>query len=76
MNGEKKGEKARVQFDFSKDSLRKLDELVESTGASTRAELIRRALGLYSEVLSANRRNAKLLFREEDGTLIQLVAHF
>jgi metal-responsive CopG/Arc/MetJ family transcriptional regulator len=73
MNGQNK---ARVQFDFSKESLLKLDDLVNKTGASTRAELIRRALALYSEVLLAEDRKAKLLFREADGTMIQLMPHF
>lgn len=68
--------KARVQFDFSKESLKKLDDLVQKTGASTRAELIRRALALYTEVLEAEDRKAKILFREKDGTLIQLMPHF
>jgi len=68
--------KARVQFDFSKESLNKLDNLVIKTGVSTRAELIRRALSLYSEIVEAENRNAKLVIREKDGTMIQLVPHF
>lgn len=68
--------KKRVQFDFSNESLRRLDNLVLKTGVNTRAELIRRALALYSEILEAEDRKAKVLFREPDGTLIQIVAHF
>jgi len=68
--------KARVQFDFTKESLNKLDNLVIKTGVSTRAELIRRALSLYSEIVEAENRNAKLVIREKDGTMIQLVPHF
>ncbi|HEV2705900.1 MAG TPA: ribbon-helix-helix protein, CopG family [Pyrinomonadaceae bacterium] len=69
-------EKARVQFDFSKEALDKLDEIVEKVNASTRAEVIRRALTLFTEVLAAEQRGAKVLFREKDGTLIQLMPLF
>lgn len=69
-------EKARVQFDFSRESLEKLDEIVSTVSASTRAELIRRALTLYTEVLEANKRGAKIFFREADGTLVQLMPLF
>lgn len=69
-------EKARVQFDFNKESLDKLDEIVEALNASTRAEVIRRALTLFTEVLAAEKRGAKVLLREQDGTLIQLMPLF
>jgi Arc/MetJ-type ribon-helix-helix transcriptional regulator len=70
-------EKARVQFDFSKDSLDKLDELVESVNASTRAEVIRRALTVFTEILAAEKRGAKILVREKDSdTLIQWMPLF
>ncbi len=69
-------EKARVQFDFSRDSLEKLDEIVSSVNASTRAEVIRRALTLYTEVLEAEERGAKMFFREADGTMIQVLPLF
>ncbi len=69
-------DKARVQFDFSKDSLAKLDEIVSAVNASTRAEVIRRALTLYTEVLEAEKRGAKICFREPDGTLVQILPLF
>jgi hypothetical protein len=69
-------DKARVQFDFSKDSLAKLDEIVAAVSASTRAEVIRRALMLYTEVLDAEKRGAKICFREPDGTLVQILPLF
>jgi len=68
--------KARIQFDFSKDSLSKLDEIVSLVSATTRAEVIRRALTLYTEVLEAEKRGAKILFREADGTMIQIMPLF
>lgn len=69
-------DKARVQFDFGKESLAKLDELVKTTNAMTRAEVIRKALTLMTEVLDAQERGAKLLLKEPDGTLIQLMPLF
>ena len=66
-------EKARVQFDFSRESLAKLDELVKTTRAHTRAEVIRKALTLLNEVLDAEQRGAKLMLKEPDGTLIQII---
>ena len=69
-------DKARVQFDFSRESLAKLDEIVSVVSASTRAEVIRRALTLYTEVLEAEKRGAKILFRESDGTMVQIIPLF
>jgi hypothetical protein len=68
--------RVRVQFDFSKESLTKLDEIVLRVNASTRAEVIRRALTLLTEVLEAEGRGAKMLFREADGTTIQIMPLF
>lgn len=59
--------KARVQFDFSKKSLDKLDDLVEALGAGTRAEVIRRALTVFTELLNAEQRGATLVIREVNG---------
>ena len=68
--------KARVQFDFSKESLAKLDEIVKTVDATTRAEVIRRALTLYTEVLNAQERGAKIYFRESDGSMVQIMPLF
>jgi metal-responsive CopG/Arc/MetJ family transcriptional regulator len=68
--------KARVQFDFSKESLEKLDEIVTAVKAPTRAEVIRRALTLYTEILEAQNRGAKIFFKESDGTLVQVMPVF
>jgi hypothetical protein len=40
-------QKERVQFDFSEDMLKKLDYIMERTGAATRAEAVRNALRVY-----------------------------
>lgn len=39
--------KTRLQFDVTDETLQELNELQSSTGASTRAELLRNALRLY-----------------------------
>jgi metal-responsive CopG/Arc/MetJ family transcriptional regulator len=39
--------KERVQFDFSEEMLKKLDYIMERTGATTRAEAVRNALRVY-----------------------------
>lgn len=65
--------KVRVQFDFSKESLDKLDELVSTLSAATRAEVIRRALTLFTEVVDADRRGAKIYIREPDGEMVRLM---
>lgn len=59
--------KARVQFDVSKKSLEKLDQLVEALGAGTRAEVIRRALTVFTELLNAEQRGATLVIRDANG---------
>ncbi len=46
---EKKREKrAKVQFDLSLDAEKEIDELQELSGATTRVDVIRRALLFYS----------------------------
>lgn len=40
-------QKERVQFDFSPEALKRLDDIKEKTGAATRAETVRNALRLY-----------------------------
>lgn len=69
-------EKVRVQFDFNKESLEKLDEIVKTINASTRAEAIRKALMLLTELINAESRGAKMMLREKDGTLVQIMPLF
>ena len=45
------GKKFRVQFDFSQDAFTGLNELVERTGASSRAEVVKHALGFLKWAL-------------------------
>jgi hypothetical protein len=47
MSTKSENTKQRVQFDFSPESLKRLDDLKEKTDASTKAEVVRNALKLY-----------------------------
>lgn len=49
-NKEENMSKKRLQFDFSDEAVKRLDEIVERIHASTRAEVVRRALKLYDWV--------------------------
>jgi hypothetical protein len=47
MDAKSENGKQRIQFDFTLESLKRLDNLKEKTEASTKAEVIRNALKLY-----------------------------
>jgi hypothetical protein len=66
-------EKVRVQFDFSKEHLDELDKIKTALHASTRAEVIRRALNLFTKVLKAEQEGAEIYIQKADGRLVQLV---
>jgi metal-responsive CopG/Arc/MetJ family transcriptional regulator len=46
--------KERVQFDITTDRLEELDAIVEKTGASTRAEVLRDAMRFYEWLVEDN----------------------
>jgi len=60
-------EKYRVQLDFSKEALEELDSLQEKLHASSRAEVVRNALGVLkwatNHVLAKNR----IVVEKKDG---------
>ena len=64
--------KQRVQFDFTPEALRRLDDLKERVEASTRAEILRNALRLYEwfatqvdpdSIVEVQDKDGKTLFR-------------
>lgn len=63
----------RVQFDFSPESLKKLDRLKDQVGAATRAEVVRRALSLYARVASFQGSDGDLCIRRRNGQIAELV---
>jgi hypothetical protein len=47
MSTKSENTKQRIQFDFTPESLKRLEYLKEKTDASTKAEVVRNALRLY-----------------------------
>jgi len=47
MGSKPENTKQRIQFDFSPEALKRLDDLKEKTDAATKAEVVRNALKLY-----------------------------
>jgi Arc/MetJ-type ribon-helix-helix transcriptional regulator len=58
----------RVQLDLKKQHAEMLDRLVDQTGAASRAEVVRKALLLLSEV-----HGKKLELVEPDGTRVGII---
>jgi metal-responsive CopG/Arc/MetJ family transcriptional regulator len=54
----------RLQFDFSDRAVERLDEMVQLMGASSRAEVVRRALLLMDHVL----------VQQSHGSTLQLIS--
>lgn len=61
-------EKRRLQFDFSPESAQRLDALVELTGASSRAEVVRRALQLFDRVVQTQLAGGSVRVMHADRT--------
>ena len=62
-------DKMRMQFEFSPEAARRLDELVESTHAASRAEVVRRALLLMDRIVrSTDVDGVEVVLRSKDGS--------
>lgn len=57
----------RLTLDVPAKVRTKLDELAETSGATSSAEVIRRALSLYSLALEHTAEGGRLVFRNPDG---------
>jgi len=69
-------DKKRLQLDITEEALTELDQLRESTGLPSRAEVIRQALRLlYWANIETQERDATLLI-EKDGKMRQIVFPF
>lgn len=55
--------KHRLQFDFSESATKRLDELVDKFQASSRAEVVRKALVLLEHVAKAQADGAEIIIR-------------
>jgi len=62
--------KERVQLDFSPESLERLEQLKETVGASTRAEVIRQALRLYEWFIYETDSRSMIQITNSDGEII------
>jgi metal-responsive CopG/Arc/MetJ family transcriptional regulator len=60
----------RLQFDFSIDAVNKLDNLVKSTDAISRAEVVRNALRLYDLIMSWQIEGHKVEILKDDEKYI------
>ena len=68
--------KHRLQFDFSEEALKQLDELKDAAGLGTRAELIRQALRLLQWTLTETKDNNATILVERDGKMREIVFPF
>ncbi len=62
----------RVQIDLPPTAIQRLKELREKTDAASYAEVVKRALVLYEEVLSANEAGSVLLKKDSKGNTVEL----
>jgi hypothetical protein len=69
-------DKKRLQFDFTEEGLRELDELQEATGLPTRAELIRHALRLLQWTIEETANKGATLLLEKEGRIREVVFPF
>lgn len=60
----------RIEFDFSNESVSKLDELVERTNSATRAELLRRALSVYEYLKNQTDQGYKINLSKDDEKIL------
>jgi len=63
----------RIQFDFSHEAIDRLDEMVRVTDATSRAEVVRRALSLYENMLFRQEKNTEVFLKNPDGTMVQIM---
>ncbi len=59
--------KHRLQFDLTPEALQALDELKEQAAAATRAEVIRKALRMYSWFLKQRESGTALMLKRGDA---------
>ena len=60
-------EKQRLQFDVTPDTLAAIEDLKRESGATTRAEVFRKALKLYALTLKRIAEGYELQFKKDSG---------
>jgi len=68
--------KHRLQFDFTEEALKQLDDLKDAVGLGTRAELIRQALRLMQWTLTETRDKNATILVEKEGKVREVVFPF
>jgi metal-responsive CopG/Arc/MetJ family transcriptional regulator len=63
----------RFQLELSKSVMQRLDDLVELTDSSSRAEVIRRALGFYGLLVEQTKSGKRVEVVEDSGNRQQLI---
>ena len=72
MSEETKEVKYRVQLDFSEEAFNELNQLRENLNASSRAEVVRNAIGVLRWVTSHLRAGNKIVVEKKDGKLAEV----
>jgi hypothetical protein len=62
--------KQRIQFDFTAESMKRLEELKEKTDASTKAEVVRNALKLYEWFVTQIDPNYVVEIKDQEGNTV------
>ncbi|HJT59460.1 MAG TPA: hypothetical protein VJ761_23325 [Ktedonobacteraceae bacterium] len=62
--------KQRIQFDFTPEALKRLEDLKEQVEASTKAEVIRNALKLYEWFVTEVDPNYVIEVKDKEGNTI------
>jgi Ribbon-helix-helix protein, copG family len=70
---ENRPERLRFQLELSRAAMERLDELVTSTDSSSRAEVIRRALGFYELLIEQTKAGRGVEIVDDRGNRQQLI---
>lgn len=64
----------RVQFDFSVEAWKRLSDLKEQADASTKAELIRKALKIYEWLVNESNQDHIIEVQDQDGQIVSRIS--
>ncbi len=67
MSTKAENTKQRIQFDFTAESMKRLENLKEVTDATTKAEVVRNALRLYEWFVTQIDPNSTLEIKDKEG---------
>ena len=70
MSAKLENTKQRIQFDFTTESMKRLENLKEKTDATTKAEVVRNALKLYEWFVTQIDPNFTVEIKDEENNTI------